>query len=69
VRHESGSGRFTLVTSGDWDLKTMLPNQCRLSGVDLPAYAGEWINVKKSFHAARNRSLEFVSAAIYSQSI
>ena len=38
--------RFTFVTCGDWDLKTMLPNQCVDVGVSLPGYFGRWINLK-----------------------
>ena len=40
--------RFTFVTCGDWDLKTMLPNQCVDVGVSLPGYFGRWINLKVS---------------------
>ena len=46
------------LTCGDWDLKTMLPQQLRLSGTTtgmdpstgaLTAPYNRWINVKKSF--------------------
>ncbi|KAI0721254.1 exonuclease RNase T and DNA polymerase III [Cerioporus squamosus] len=46
------------LTCGDWDLKTMLPMQLRLSGIQvgldpstgaLAAPYNRWINVKKSF--------------------
>lgn len=42
--------RFSLVTCGDWDLRTMLPSQCDLSQVPVPDYCQRWINIKKSFH-------------------
>lgn len=34
---------------GDWDLKKILPVQCKLTGYDVPPYMRSWINVKKSF--------------------
>lgn len=44
--------RFTFVTSGDWDLKTMLPNQCADVGAAVPGYCGRWINLKVAYHRA-----------------
>jgi RNA:NAD 2'-phosphotransferase (TPT1/KptA family)/inhibitor of KinA sporulation pathway (predicted exonuclease) len=41
--------RFAFVTCGDWDLKTMLPRQCKLIRRAVPAYARSWINIKHSF--------------------
>ena len=38
--------RFTFVTCGDWDLKTMLPNQCSDVGASVPDYFSRWINLK-----------------------
>ena len=37
---------FAFVTCGDWDLRRMLPLQCRTSGVGVPRWARQWINVK-----------------------
>ncbi|XP_076635253.1 26S proteasome non-ATPase regulatory subunit 6 [Colletes latitarsis] len=37
------------VICGDWDLRVMLPQQCKLSNVTLPAYFKKWINLKDSF--------------------
>lgn len=37
------------VTCGDWDLKTMLPGQCKHLGVDVPPYFKKWVNIKKAF--------------------
>ncbi|KAF9608699.1 hypothetical protein IFM89_010831 [Coptis chinensis] len=34
------------VVSGNWDLKTKIPQQCKVSGVKLPSYFMEWINLK-----------------------
>ena len=48
------------LTCGDWDLKTMLPQQLRLSGLHtgldpstgaLASPYNRWINVKKAFRA------------------
>ena len=41
--------RAIFVTCGDWDLKSMLPSQCRLSGIGLHNCFKSWINVKKEF--------------------
>eukprot|EP00759_Apiculatamorpha_spiralis_P041274 PhF_6_TR39876/c0_g1_i1/m.59287/K18418/ERI3, PINT1; ERI1 exoribonuclease 3 len=41
------------VTCGDWDLKTMLPTQCTVSGVPIPAYLKSWCNVKKIYGNGR----------------
>lgn len=38
---------FAFVTCGDWDLKTMLPNQCRTSKCSKPKYFSQWINIKR----------------------
>ncbi|KAI8981292.1 ribonuclease H-like domain-containing protein [Trametes punicea] len=40
------------LTCGDWDLKTMLPQQLRLSGLDDSSTSlpyNRWINIKKSY--------------------
>ncbi|KAJ1657211.1 hypothetical protein IWQ61_003346 [Dispira simplex] len=49
MRARAAGGTFTFVTCGDWDLRKMLPLQCRLSGVQPPAYFRRWINMKKAF--------------------
>lgn len=33
-------------TSGNWDVKTKIPEQCRVSSIKLPSYFMEWINLK-----------------------
>ena len=42
------------VTCGDWDLKTMLPGQCKHLGVDVPVYFNKWVNIKKAFSSIMN---------------
>lgn len=37
------------VTCGDWDLKTMLPTQCKYFNLEKPAYFSKWLNIKKGF--------------------
>ncbi|CAK9815021.1 ERI1 exoribonuclease 3 [Anthophora plagiata] len=37
------------VTCGDWDLKYMLPSQCKLENMSLPPQFSKWINLKTSF--------------------
>ncbi|KAJ7514071.1 hypothetical protein O6H91_23G025500 [Diphasiastrum complanatum] len=34
------------VTCGNWDVKTKIPQQCVTSGIPLPPYFMEWINLK-----------------------
>ncbi|XP_062169696.1 uncharacterized exonuclease domain-containing protein At3g15140 [Alnus glutinosa] len=34
------------VTCGNWDLKTKVPQQCKVSKIKLPQYFMEWINLK-----------------------
>ncbi|CAL4105430.1 unnamed protein product [Meganyctiphanes norvegica] len=41
--------RFVIVTCGDWDLKTMLPKQCRNEKMQLPEYCKSWLNIKKAY--------------------
>ncbi|KAL0353791.1 UNVERIFIED_CONTAM: putative exonuclease domain-containing protein [Sesamum angustifolium] len=46
---EEGDGhlnRAAFVTCGNWDLKTKVPQQCEVSGIKLPPYFMEWINLK-----------------------
>lgn len=43
------------VTCGDWDLKTMLPEQCRYLNLPVPHYFKRWVNIKRIFEAATGR--------------
>ena len=36
-----------ILTCGDWDLKQMLPKQCRVSGIPIPGFMKRWVNIKK----------------------
>lgn len=40
---------FAFVTCGDWDLKTMLPSQCKYFHINIPSYFRSWINIKRVF--------------------
>lgn len=40
---------FCFVTCGDWDLKTMLPGQCKYFKIDVHDYFKRWINIKRVF--------------------
>jgi len=40
---------FAFVTCGDWDLKTMLPNQCDNLKLSSNDYFKKWVNIKKVF--------------------
>lgn len=45
--------RSIFLTCGDWDLATMLPKQCKYSGIPVPpclaVSAGSFVNIKTSF--------------------
>nr|AAW27567.1 SJCHGC03520 protein [Schistosoma japonicum] len=41
--------KFAFVTCGDWDLKIMLPQQCKLLGIDVPDCFKQWINLKQVY--------------------
>ncbi|KAJ8439685.1 hypothetical protein Cgig2_022213 [Carnegiea gigantea] len=36
----------SFTDSGNWDIKTKIPQQCRVSGMKIPPYFTEWINLK-----------------------
>lgn len=43
------SNKSAFVTSGNWDLKIMLPNQCNLDNITLPDEFKQWIELKYTF--------------------
>jgi len=46
---DAKSSSWTFVTCGDWDLKSMLRNQCDHFGYHRPDYFRRWINIKKIY--------------------
>jgi len=44
-----------IVTCGDWDLRSMLPRQCALTGTHVPERFRKWLNIKNLFHVAMKR--------------
>ncbi|OIT00261.1 PREDICTED: uncharacterized exonuclease domain-containing protein At3g15140 [Nicotiana attenuata] len=50
-RNELGGclNKAAFVTCGNWDLKTKVPQQCKVAGMKLPPYFMEWINLKDVF--------------------
>ena len=42
--------RYIFVTDGDWDLKFMLPNQCKILDIEVPKAFKEWINIRQVIH-------------------
>uniref|UniRef100_A0A0E0LBF9 Exonuclease domain-containing protein n=1 Tax=Oryza punctata TaxID=4537 RepID=A0A0E0LBF9_ORYPU len=46
---------FGKFWSGNWDLKTKVPEQCRVSKIKLPSYFMEWINLKDIYLNFYNR--------------
>jgi inhibitor of KinA sporulation pathway (predicted exonuclease) len=56
--HSKGGETFTFafVTCGNWDIKTQIPRQCRCSGIPVPDYFHQWVNLKDvylNFYAHR----------------
>lgn len=47
--------RSCFVTCGDWDLKTMLPSQCKHFKLHIPDYFRKWVNIKRIFEAATSQ--------------
>ncbi len=44
-----------VVTCGDWDLRTMLPKQCRTAGVQtIPVIFTRWLNIKTLYRNVMN---------------
>uniref|UniRef100_A0ACD5WZ36 Uncharacterized protein n=1 Tax=Avena sativa TaxID=4498 RepID=A0ACD5WZ36_AVESA len=43
------------ITCGNWDLKTKVPEQCKVSKLKLPSYFMEWINLKDIYLNFYNR--------------
>ncbi|XP_009780659.1 uncharacterized exonuclease domain-containing protein At3g15140 isoform X2 [Nicotiana sylvestris] len=50
-RNELGGclNKAAFVTCGNWDLKTKVPQQCKVAGMTVPPYFMEWINLKDVF--------------------
>lgn len=45
-----------VVTCGDWDLRSMLPNQCQVANLNKrPKIFREWVNIKKTYQAATGK--------------
>eukprot|EP01047_Picozoa_sp_COSAG01_P058167 COSAG01_NODE_6817_length_3485_cov_42.916716_1_plen_918_part_01 len=40
---------FAFATCGDWDFQSGLPSECARKGLELPWWAGWWVNMKVSF--------------------
>jgi len=51
AQHAELAARVTMVTCGDWDLKTMLPGQAGRERVPVPAYLTAWHNIKVGYTA------------------
>ncbi|KAJ9583006.1 hypothetical protein L9F63_022622, partial [Diploptera punctata] len=48
----SSKSNSIFVTSGDWDLKIMLPHQCEQLGLEIPPQMKYWIDIKQTFVTA-----------------
>ncbi|XP_042855808.1 ERI1 exoribonuclease 3-like [Penaeus japonicus] len=59
VREDVGlDKKFLFVTCGDWDLKTMLPRQCKTENVQVPNYCKRWHNIKQSYFSITNQYIK-----------
>lgn len=54
--------------SGNWDLKTMIPKQCKFSKIRMPLYFMEWINLKDIYLNFYKRTVNFVDSSVYRHS-
>lgn len=52
--------KAAFITCGNWDLKTKIPQQCKVSGMALPSYFTEWINLKDIFLNFYNRRVSLL---------
>jgi inhibitor of KinA sporulation pathway (predicted exonuclease) len=46
LEHEGQEPNILFVSHGDWDFRTMLPSQCKTSGLKVPTPLTRWMNVK-----------------------
>ena len=46
---QQSQNSYAMLCCGDWDLQTMLPSQCKLEGLEVPAYCHRFINVKRTY--------------------
>eukprot|EP01097_Dermamoeba_algensis_P008944 TRINITY_DN6154_c0_g1_i3.p1 TRINITY_DN6154_c0_g1~~TRINITY_DN6154_c0_g1_i3.p1 ORF type:complete len:212 (+),score=31.12 TRINITY_DN6154_c0_g1_i3:116-751(+) len=56
VNNEGKRINFAFVTCGDWDLKSMIKEQTRLSGLPIHNYFKQWINIKNLYGTFYNRN-------------
>jgi 3'-5' exoribonuclease 1 len=47
---ESCGHPSAFVTCGNWDIKSQIPRQCKLSKIDLPSALYQWVNLKDIFN-------------------
>ena len=47
-----GYENYIFVTCGDWDLKTMLPSQCKAYKEEVPTVFQRWLNIKNFYAEA-----------------
>jgi len=50
----AGNRSVVFVCDGDWDLRSMMPKQCVLSGVEMPPLLHRWVDVRQVFAACLN---------------
>lgn len=53
------------VICGNWDIKTQVPHQCGISGMELPSYFREWINLKDVYLNFYNRKARGMLAMMW----
>lgn len=53
--HSGPLQKAAFVTCGNWDIKTKIPQQCRVTGMKIPPYFTEWINLKDVYLNFYNR--------------
>jgi len=56
--------KFAFVVCGDWDLKIMIINQCKMDKLSVPSYFSEWINIKKMYAQIYNKPVRGMTSML-----
>lgn len=49
IKNNGLNDDYIVMTCGDWDLQTMIPNQCDDYGIHLPSFYNKWMNIQIEF--------------------
>lgn len=60
----SSGSALAFVTCGDWDIRTQVPKQCELCGIELPPALANWINIKNLFNETHGTDIRGMKGAL-----